>query len=126
MKPTHVFLPLVALTTAPASAELPEPVRQMIAAAIATGDPAKVDTLVEIASATHPGGAAEIEAMAAEFRAGQAARAAAASLFVRPRSDPPNMLTAPKERPSPATVTPTKIAHPRSKRGARAAMAATA
>ena len=55
-----------------------------------------------------------------------AACAAVASSSVRPRSDPPNMLTAPKERPRPAIVTPSRIAQPRSGLGARAAIAATA
>ena len=79
MRVAHAFLPLVALTAAPLAAELPEPVREMIAAAIATGDAAKVDTLVEIARATNPDDAAEVDAMAAEFRAQQAASAAAAA-----------------------------------------------
>lgn len=68
-----------ALLPARARAELPEPVRAMIEAAIATGDQAKVNTLVEIARQTNPDDRAEIDAMAADFRSAQAARAAAAT-----------------------------------------------
>ncbi len=52
-----LFAPAVAL------AEMPEPVRAMIDAAIATGDKAKVATVVEIARQTNPDDAAEIDAL---------------------------------------------------------------
>jgi putative salt-induced outer membrane protein len=52
---------------APASAALPEPVRAMIEAAIATGDAAKVKTVVEIAKETHPADTAEIDALQEAF-----------------------------------------------------------
>ena len=55
--PSVVALLLGASAT-PASASLPDPVRAMIEAAIATGDPNKVKTVVDIAKQTHPGAAA--------------------------------------------------------------------
>ena len=64
----------------PAQAALPEPVRAMIDAAIATGDETKVRTVVEIAKQTNPGDAAEIDAMLTRFEAKLAeAKAAEAS-----------------------------------------------
>lgn len=77
MRLSHAIAPLVALTCAPAAAQLPDPVRQMIEAAIATGDAAKVNTVVEIARQTNPADAAEIDGMAADFRDRQAAHRAA-------------------------------------------------
>src|SRR5688572_27847706 len=65
------------LFAAPASASLPEPVRAMIEAAIATGDAAKVRTVVEIAKQTHPDDAAEIDTLQADFLARQREIAAA-------------------------------------------------
>jgi putative salt-induced outer membrane protein len=73
---------LAAASTAalPAHAALPEPVRAMIDAAIATGDETKVRTVVEIAKQTNPGDAAEIDAMLTRFEAKLAeAKAAEAS-----------------------------------------------
>ncbi|MCT2558053.1 DUF481 domain-containing protein [Tsuneonella sp. YG55] len=64
------------VTGAPAAAGLPEPVRAMIDAAIATGDVRKVNTVVEIAKATNPDEAAAIDALQATFRAEQAELAA--------------------------------------------------
>ncbi len=61
----------------PAHAELPEPVRAMIDAAIATGDETKVRTVTEIARATNPGDQEEIDAIVANFEADVAARKAA-------------------------------------------------
>lgn len=60
---------LLAVVAAPASAELPQPVRAMIEAAIATGDPAKVRTVVDIAKQTNPDAAAEIDALDDAFQA---------------------------------------------------------
>lgn len=73
------FAPLVGalFLAAPASASLPEPVRAMIEAAIATGDPAKVKTVVDIAKQTHPGDAAEIDTLQAGFLTRQREIAAA-------------------------------------------------
>ncbi len=58
---------VTALVPAAAHATLPRPVRAMIEAAIATGDKAKVKTVVEIAKQTNPGDAAEIDALDAAF-----------------------------------------------------------
>ncbi len=65
------------LFAAPASASLPEPVRAMIEAAIATGDAAKVRTVVDIAKQTRPDDAAEIDALQSAFVASQREIAAA-------------------------------------------------
>src|SRR5688500_792999 len=65
------------LAGTPASAALPEPVRAMIEAAIASGDPAKVKTVVDIAKQTYPDDAAEIDALQSAFAAGQRELAAA-------------------------------------------------
>lgn len=59
------------LFAAPASATLPEPVRAMIDAAIATGDAAKVKTVVDIAKETHPTDVAEIDTLQEAFLARQ-------------------------------------------------------
>lgn len=59
------------LLSAPAMAQLPQPVRDMVEAAIATGDPAKVYTVIEIARSTNPGDVAELDAMQADFATGQ-------------------------------------------------------
>ena len=65
------------LQPAKAQAALPDPVRAMIEAAIATGDRAKVATVVEIARQTNPQDAAEIDALDAAFRERLAAADAA-------------------------------------------------
>lgn len=63
------FACTLALAAAPAAAELPAPVRAMIEAAIATGDEAKVRTVIELAKATNPADGAEIDAINAAFLA---------------------------------------------------------
>lgn len=68
---------LIAACAAPASAELPAPVRAMINAVIATGDAAKVRTVVEIAKQTNPDDSAEIDALQRDFQARQRELAAA-------------------------------------------------
>lgn len=60
-----------------ARAELPAPVRAMIDAARATGDEAKVRTVIEIARATNPDDAGEVDALLADFETGLAAAKAA-------------------------------------------------
>lgn len=73
------LLPAAALLAAfstPAFAELPEPVRAMIDAAIATGDAKKVATVIELAKLTNPAATDELAALQAEFDAGQAQLAA--------------------------------------------------
>lgn len=62
---------------ASASAELPPPVREMIDAAIASGDPAKVQAVAEVAKQTNPGDVAEIDALLGAFFAKQEELAAA-------------------------------------------------
>lgn len=53
----------------PAAAELPEPVRAMLDAAIATGDEGKVRTVADLARATNPSDGSEIDAIVAQFSA---------------------------------------------------------
>lgn len=60
-----------------ARAELPAPVRAMIDAARATGDEAKVRTVIEIARTTNPDDAGEIDTILADFETGLAAAKAA-------------------------------------------------
>lgn len=67
----------IAALAAPASAALPEPVRAMIEAAIATGDAAKVKTVVDIAKQTNPDDTAEIDGLQKAFLAEQRELAAA-------------------------------------------------
>jgi putative salt-induced outer membrane protein len=75
--PIRPLAAIAALCAAPALAELPQPVRTMIEAAIATGDPAKVQTVVELARQTHPDDTAEIDALHETFLASQREAAAA-------------------------------------------------
>jgi putative salt-induced outer membrane protein len=78
MRPNFSYLALLpAVIAVPASAELPQPVRAMIEAAIATGDPAKVRTVVDIAKQTNPADVAEIDALNGAFQAKQREIAAA-------------------------------------------------
>lgn len=58
----------------PVLAELPEPVRAMLDAAIATGDEAKVRTVADIAKQTNPADTAEIDAILSSFNTALAAR----------------------------------------------------
>lgn len=78
----------VALSGAqPALAELPAPVRAMIDAALATDNPSKVRTVIEIARTTNPDDAAELDAILAGFEAkvaeAKAAEAAAKEAQIR-------------------------------------------
>ncbi|QQN74115.1 YdiY family protein [Croceicoccus sp. YJ47] len=66
-----VAAPLILATAvlpAPARAALPEGVRAMVEAAIATGDLAKVETVVELARQTHPADTREINTLYQEFQ----------------------------------------------------------
>jgi putative salt-induced outer membrane protein len=67
----------LAFPAAPAFAELPQPVRAMIDAAIATGDADKVATVLDLARTTNPDDSAEIDALASDFNKKQAEEAAA-------------------------------------------------
>ncbi|MXO74023.1 DUF481 domain-containing protein [Altererythrobacter aerius] len=78
MLKTTIFLAFSGLAwTMSANAALPAPVRDMIRAAIATGDAAKVATVAEIARAAYPGDVAEVDALERDFHAQHAAAAAA-------------------------------------------------
>lgn len=67
MRIAYTFFPLLVLAGAPAHAELPEPVRAMIAAAMETGDADTVDAVIGVARTTNPDDAAEIDALKASF-----------------------------------------------------------
>lgn len=71
------FAVLLLGCAAPAAAELPQPVRAMIEAAIATGDARTAQTVVTIARQTNPDDLAEIDALWNAFAANQAELAAA-------------------------------------------------
>jgi len=58
---------ILAAAAQPARAELPAPVRAIIEAAIATGDAGKVATVVELARATNPDDAVEIDTLHRAF-----------------------------------------------------------
>ena len=81
-------LPLLSLALAtPAAADVPEPIRAMIDAAIATDDKEKVATVIDLARQTNPDDAAEIDALHDGFKAEQrrlaAEEAAAQGVQVR-------------------------------------------
>jgi putative salt-induced outer membrane protein len=61
--------PLAAQEPPVAAPALPEAVRALIEAAIATGDEAKVRTVIDLAKATNPAAAGEIDALQARFAA---------------------------------------------------------
>ncbi|MEM7702417.1 MAG: DUF481 domain-containing protein [Pseudomonadota bacterium] len=65
------------LAAVPASAEIPEPVRAMIDAALASGDEAKVRTIIYLAKTTNPDDVAELDAILASFESNLAATSAA-------------------------------------------------
>ena len=60
---------LVLLATPAAAQDLPEPVRAMVEAAIATGDAAKVAAVAEAARTTNPDAVEEIDGLVAAFTA---------------------------------------------------------
>lgn len=66
------------LVSQAAFAALPEPVRAMIDAAIATGDETKVRTVIDLARTTNPADGAELDAIETAFEADLAANSAAA------------------------------------------------
>lgn len=75
-----ILATLTLLSHGTTQAALPEPVRALIEAAIATGDEGKVRTIVELARTTNPDDAAEIDAILVSFEAQVAeAKAAAAA-----------------------------------------------
>ena len=77
-KSALILASLAALATPSiAHAELPASVKAMIDAALETGDDDKVRTVIEIAKATNPDDAAQIDAILAEYEAGLAEETAA-------------------------------------------------
>ena len=68
----RVFAALFAVISSPALAELPPSVRDMVEAAIATGDQEKVDIVIGIARQTNPSEAEELDALEASFKQRQA------------------------------------------------------
>ena len=76
MKLIHAALPLAAgLISTPALAELPDSTKAMIDAAVASGDPVKVSTIIELAREVHPDEGAALDAIAADFASKQQASA---------------------------------------------------
>lgn len=67
----NTLIVIAAISAAPAFGELPAPVKAMIDAAIKTGDAAKVATVLDLAKATNPDDAAEIDDIASGFNAEQ-------------------------------------------------------
>ncbi len=65
------------LVSTPALAEIPQPVRAMIDAAIAKGDEAKVRTVIELARETNPKDAAQLDAILAAYESDLATQAQA-------------------------------------------------
>lgn len=59
--------------SSPALAELPEPIRDLIDAALATGDEAKVRTVIDLARTTNPDDSSELDAILNAFEADLAA-----------------------------------------------------
>lgn len=60
------------LSAAPAQAALPDPVKAMLDAAIASGNDADIQSVAKLAKATNPDDAAEVDAILAPYRAEQA------------------------------------------------------
>lgn len=79
MRITTAIIPLACLVATPAHAQLAQPVRDMIEAAIATGDADTVKAVVDVARTTNPQDVAEIDAMFGNFQSAQAEEAAAAA-----------------------------------------------
>jgi len=65
-----------ALIAVPAHAQMSDPVREMVEAAIATGDPETVNTVIAIARTTNPDAGDELDALLAGFQQEQAQLAA--------------------------------------------------
>ena len=68
MRSMVLVAPLFAATlTAPAQAELPEPVRAMVEAALETGDPDTIRAVISVARQTNPDDSAELDELLAQF-----------------------------------------------------------
>ena len=70
-----LFVAALCLPAMPAAAELPDGVKAMIDAAMATGDAKKVETVLELARATNPDETEALDAIALEWKAAQTAKA---------------------------------------------------
>ncbi|RGP39800.1 hypothetical protein BPTFM16_00074 [Altererythrobacter insulae] len=85
-----VAVPALVCISTPALADIPEPVQAMIDAAIATGDKAKVDTVIDLAKQTNPDDAAELDtiqqAFAEQVAKSEAAKAAKEEQAIRTAS----------------------------------------
>lgn len=80
MRSIRFLIPaLAAVCAVPAAAQLPEGVQAMIDAAIATSDPAKVATVLELARATNPDESEMLDAIESDWKAAQNAAAAEAA-----------------------------------------------
>ncbi len=79
MRITTAIIPLACLLATPVHAQLAQPVRDMIEAAIATGDADTAKAVVDVARTTNPQDVAEIDAMFGNFQSAQAEEAAAAA-----------------------------------------------
>ena len=79
MRITTAIIPLACLLATPVHAQLAQPVRDMIEAAIATGDVDTAKAVVDVARTTNPQDVAEIDAMFGNFQSAQAEEAAAAA-----------------------------------------------
>ena len=79
MRITTAIIPLAFLLATPVHAQLAQPVRDMIEAAIATGDADTAKAVVDVARTTNPQDVAEIDAMFGNFQSAQAEEAAAAA-----------------------------------------------
>lgn len=79
MRIPAAFIPLTCLVATPVHAQLAQPVRDMIEAAIATGDADTVKAVVDVARTTNPQDVAEIDAIFGNFQSAQAEEAAAAA-----------------------------------------------
>ena len=62
-----LYIPALFLAASPAAAQLPEPVRAMIEAALATGDAATVQAVLSVARTTNPEEGAAIDALMQQF-----------------------------------------------------------
>jgi len=79
MRITTAIIPLACLVATSVHAQLAQPVRDMIEAAIATGDADTAKAVVDVARTTNPQDVAEIDAMFGNFQSAQAEEAAAAA-----------------------------------------------
>ncbi|MBK63624.1 MAG: hypothetical protein CL575_11955 [Altererythrobacter sp.] len=79
LRASYLAFPLaLVFISSPAVAELPEGVRAMIEAAIATGDAEKVSTVLELARSTNPEDGETIDSIQSEWAASQAKKRAEA------------------------------------------------